>query len=114
MLTVLPYTLGLTNITNKTNMHNMQYGFRRQRSAVDLLVSSFAKEVAKTFDRVRHADLLGKLPFNELPPKLCEWTIIILYERSIQVLIDGVSFGHHKINTVSALAPTLALININD
>ncbi|XP_047543306.1 uncharacterized protein LOC125075642, partial [Vanessa atalanta] len=82
-----------------------QYGFRRGRSAGDLLVYlthrwaeaveskgealAVSLDIAKAFDRVWHKALLSKLPSYGLPGKLCNWITSFLADRSIKVVVDG-------------------------
>ncbi|CAF4754749.1 unnamed protein product [Pieris macdunnoughi] len=76
-----------------------QYGFRRGRSAGDLLVYlthrwaeaieskgealAVSLDIAKAFDRVWHRALLSKHPAYGLPEKLCDWISSFLADRSI-------------------------------
>ncbi|CAG4992787.1 unnamed protein product [Parnassius apollo] len=91
-----------------------QYGFGRGQSAGDLLVYlthrwaqaveskgealAVSLDIAKAFDRVWHKALLSKLPSYGLPEKLCDWITSFLADRSIKVVVDGVSSDCKPIN----------------
>ncbi|CAG5057889.1 unnamed protein product [Parnassius apollo] len=111
-----------------------QYGFRRGRSAGDLLVYlthrwaeavefkgealAVSLDIAKAFDWVWHKALLSKLPSYGLPEKLCDWITNFLADRSIKVVVDGASSDCKPINAGvpqgCVLSPTLFLLHIND
>ncbi|CAK1584849.1 unnamed protein product [Parnassius mnemosyne] len=111
-----------------------QYGFRRGRSAGDLLVYlthrwaeaveskgealAVSLDIAKAFDRVWHKALLSKLPSYGLPEKLCKWITSFLADRSIKVVVDGACSDYKPINAGvpqgCVLSPTLFLLHIND
>lgn len=111
-----------------------QYGFRKGRSAGDLLVYlthrwaqaiegrgealAVSLDMAKAFDRVWHKGLLTKLPSYGLPERLCNWTASFLSERYISVTVDGHCSDKLPINAGvpqgSVLSPTLFLLHIND
>ena len=77
-----------------------------------------ALDISKAFDRVWHQGLLAKLPSNGLPPQLCSLLASFLSNRSLHVVVDGVSSDSLIINAGvpqgSILAPTLFLLYIND
>ncbi|CAK1593568.1 unnamed protein product [Parnassius mnemosyne] len=93
-----------------------QYGFRRGRSAGDLLVYlthrwaeaveskgealAVSLDIAKAFDRVWHKALLSKLPSYRLPEKLCNWITSFLADRGIKVVVDGACSDFKPINAV--------------
>ncbi|CAG9814340.1 unnamed protein product [Phaedon cochleariae] len=66
----------------------------------------------------RQHGLLAKLPFYGLPPQLCSLLASFLSNRSLHVVVDGVSSDSLIINAGvpqgSILAPTLFLLHIND
>ncbi|XP_047543257.1 uncharacterized protein K02A2.6-like [Vanessa atalanta] len=102
-----------------------QYGFRRGRSAGDLLVYlthrwaeaveskgealAASLDIAKAFDRVWHKALLSKLPAYGLPGKLCNWITSFLADRSIKVVVDGTCSDLKFVNAVGtgAGAPSI-------
>ncbi|CAK1584682.1 unnamed protein product [Parnassius mnemosyne] len=98
-----------------------QYGFRRGRSAGDLLVyltHRWAEAVeSKAFDRVWHKALLSKLPSYGLPEKLCNWITSFLADRSSKVVVDGACSDYKPINAGvlqgCVLSPSLFLLHIN-
>ncbi|CAK1599533.1 unnamed protein product [Parnassius mnemosyne] len=109
-----------------------QYGFRRGRSAGDLLVYlthrwaeaveskgealAVSLDIAKAFDLVWHKELLLKLPSYGLPEKFSNW--IFLADRSIKVVVDSACSDYKSINAGipqdCMLSPTLFLLHIND
>ena len=111
-----------------------QYGFRQRRSTGDLLAyvthlwtstlerygesRVVALDISKAFDQVWHESLLSKLPSYGLPTKLCRLIHSFLDDRTLQVVVDGVSSKTLKINAGvpqgSVLSPTLFLLHIND
>ncbi|CAK1580278.1 unnamed protein product [Parnassius mnemosyne] len=111
-----------------------QYGFRRGRSAGDLLVYLTRRwaevvqskgealavilDIAKAFDRVWHKVLLSKLPSYGLPEKLCNWITSFLADQCIKVVVDGACSDYKPINAGvpqgCVLSPTLFLLHIND
>ncbi|KAG5898379.1 hypothetical protein JTB14_015810 [Gonioctena quinquepunctata] len=115
-------------------VNDRQYGFRHQRSTGDLLACvshiwqlsiekygetlAVALDISKAFDRVWHQGLLAKLPSYGLAPQLCSLLASFLSNRSLHVVVDGVSSDTLLINAGvpqgSMLAPTLFLLHIND
>ncbi|CAF4943736.1 unnamed protein product [Pieris macdunnoughi] len=111
-----------------------QYGFRRGRSAGDLLVYlthrwaeaieskgealAVSLDISKAFDRVWHRALLSKLPAYGLTEKLRNWISSFLADRSIKVVIDGACSDLKPVNAGvpqgCVLSPTLFLLHIND
>ncbi|CAF4908224.1 unnamed protein product [Pieris macdunnoughi] len=111
-----------------------QYGFRRGRSAGDLLVYlthrwaeaieskgealAVSLDIAKAFDRVWHRALLSKLPAYGLPEKLCTWISSLLADRIIKVVIDGACSDLKPVNAGvpqgCVLSPTLFILHIID
>ncbi|XP_063540969.1 uncharacterized protein LOC134749894 [Cydia strobilella] len=115
-------------------LSDRQYGFRRGRSAGDLLVYlthrwaqaietkgealAVSLDIAKAFDRVWHKALLSKLPSYGLPERLCVWVSSFLADRSIKVVVDGECSDSMSVNAGvpqgCVLSPTLFLLHIND
>jgi hypothetical protein len=115
-------------------LSDRQYGFRKGRSAGDLLVYlthrwaqaieskgealAVSLDVAKAFDRVWHKALLSKLPSYGLPEKLCGWVGSFLADRCIKVVVDGACSDSLSVNAGvpqgCVLSPTLFLLHIND
>lgn len=115
-------------------LNDRQYGFRRGRSAGDLLVYlshrwaqaietkgealAVSLDIAKAFDRVWHKALLSKLPSYGLPVKLCNWVTSFLAGRSMRVVVDGACSDSKSVNAGvpqgCVLSPTLFLLHIND
>lgn len=114
-------------------INDKQYGFRHERSTVDILtllthnffqstdlhgeVHTIALDISKAFDRVWHRSLLSKLPHYGLAsfvPLISSY----LKNRKIRVMVDGLYSDFHPINAGvpqgAVLAPTLFLIHIND
>ncbi|CAK1583471.1 unnamed protein product [Parnassius mnemosyne] len=113
-------------LENHQLISDLQYGFRRGRSAGDLQVYlthrwveskgealAISLDIAKAFDRVWHKALLSKLPSYGLPEKLCNWITSFLADRSIKVVVDGACSDYKPINAgvpqVCVLSPTLFL-----
>lgn len=115
-------------------INDRQYGFRRGRSAGDLLVYlthrwaeaieskgealAVSLDIAKAFDQVWHKALLVKLPSYGIPEGLCTWLSSFLDRRSIKVVIDGCCSDVLRINACvpqgCVLSPTLFILHIND
>lgn len=115
-------------------LDDRQYGFRRGRSAGDLLVYlthrwaeaveskgealAVSLDIAKAFDRVWHKALLSKLPSFGLPDNFCKWVASFLVDRSIKVVVDGFCSDLKPVNAGvpqgCVLSPTLFLLHIND
>ena len=56
-------------------------------------------DISKALDRVWHASLISKLPFNSIPDGLCIWISNFLTERSIRVVLDGYSSNLKNVDT---------------
>ncbi len=104
-----------------------QYGFRKGRSAGDLLVFltdswssslcrfgetfAVAVDISKAFDRVWHKALISKAPSYGFYPALCSFLSSFLSGRSIAAVVDGHCSSPKPINSGvpqgSVLSPTL-------
>ncbi len=77
-----------------------------------------ALDISKAFDRVWHPALINKISAYGLPPGLCRLLTGFLDDRTLQVVVDGISSETFPINAGvpqgSVLSPTLFLIHIND
>lgn len=124
----------LRYLEDRQLINDRQYGFRRGRSAGDLLAYlthrwamaveskgealAVSLDVAKAFDRVWHKALLTKLPSYGLPEKLCKWVASFLADRSIKVVVDGACSDSKSVNAGvpqgCVLSPTLFLLHVND
>src|SRR3978361_233528 len=114
-------------------MHDIQDGFRPQRSPGDLLAyvtyiwesavegfgesQAVALDISKAFARVWHQALRNKLPCYGFSPQLCLWLTNFLQGRSLQVVVDGASSDVLPTNAGvpqgSILSPILFLLHIN-
>lgn len=126
------------NITDFFDKHMLlndrQYGFRKGRSASDLLLNLSSKwnqalddgdncfvialDIAGAFDRVWHQGLLTKLQALGLCDNALALIGDYLLERSLQVVIHGVNSSTHKIGASvpqgSVLGPLLWNVYFND
>ncbi len=107
-------------------LSDRQYGFRKGRSAGDLLslltdswssslsrfgeTFSVALDKSKAFDRVWHKSLLSKLPSFGFYPSLCSFISSFHSGHSISVVVDG----HCSSPKPSVLSPTLFPLFISD
>ncbi len=107
-------------------LSDRQYGFRKERSAGDLLafrtdswsssLSRFGEtfavtlDISEAFDIVWHKSLLSKLPSYGFYPSLCFFISSFLSDRSISAVVDGNCSKHTPINSgvpqSSFLSPT--------
>ena len=75
-----------------------------------------ALDISKAFDQVWHKNLLAKLPAFGFRPTLHKWIESFLTNRSIKVVVDGMSPESFSSNAGvpqgSAISPTLFLIYI--
>ena len=111
-----------------------QYGFRHARSTGDMLAviterlndsihrlgesKAVALDISKAFDRVWHEALLVKIRALGAGDTFVSWVSSFLANRSIRVVVDGISSNPHTLQAGvpqgSVLSPTLFLIFIND
>ena len=77
-----------------------------------------ALDISKAFDMVWHKNLLAKMTFVGLAPRLCKLFESFLSACSIKVVVDGISSSSFHTNPGvsqgSVISPTLFLIYIND
>ena len=110
-----------------------QFGFRKGRSASDLLLLAkswhnaldssgsslvIALDIAGAFDRVRHKGLLAKLEQLDVTGRLLELFSTYLYGRSLRVVVSGCTSATFPVETSvpqgSILGPLLWNIYFND
>lgn len=115
-------------------LNDHQYGFRSKRSTGDLIsflthqinncIHGYGEsqlislDIAKAFDAVWHKCLLSKMTSFGFDISLVQWTESFLSNRSIRVVMDGISSDRYGLQAGvpqgSCLSPTLFLIFIND
>ena len=133
----------MENVVNTTLMrhlelHNLlsphQFGFRKRRSAPDLLTSIghdwrtcieaggtvrvLAVDVAGAFDKVSHLGVLHKLMAYGVNGSLHQWLSNYLSSRQLQAVVGGAVSAAFPISAGvpqgSILGPTLFLVYVND
>ncbi len=117
----------LKHLSSFNPLSDHQYGFRKGRSAGDLLAFltdswlsslnrfgetfAIALDISKAFDRVWHKALLSKIPSYGFYPALCSFLFSFLSSRSIAAVVDGHCSTSKPINSGvpqgSVLSPTL-------
>lgn len=133
METMINYHL-VNYLEDNSLLSDRQYGFRRNRSTGDLMAflteqwnrsvhrlgesKVVALDISKAFDRVWHQALISKVNAFGLGRNFSRFISSFLRDRSIRVVIDGVSSNEYSINAGvpqgSVLSPSLFLIFIND
>ena len=97
----------LRHLESNKLIHDWQYGFRQHRSTIDILAYvthvwnktleagnetlAVALDILKAFDMVWHKNLIAKLTSVGLAPKLCKLFESFISDRSIKVVINGIS-----------------------
>ena len=95
-------------------LNDRQYGFRKNRSTGDLMsflserwsrsIHQFgeskvvALDISKAFDRVWHGALISKLIAFGVGNDFSRFISSFLRDRSIRVVVDGVSSDEHRLN----------------
>ena len=124
----------LTFLETNNLISDHQYGFRKARSAGDLLAYAvhdwsstlescgecrvISLDISKAFDCVWHQGLLAKLQMFGLHHTLINWIGSLLSDRSIAVRVDGFLSNLHSINAGvpqgSVISSVLFILFIND
>ena len=124
----------LCHLKSNKIIHDRQYGFRQYRSTDDILTyfthtwnktletgketPAVTLDISKALDQVWYKNLLAKLPAFGFTPTHHKWIESFLANRSIKVVVDGMSSESFSINAGvpqgSVISPTLFLIYIND